>query len=145
MENELLDWLREQYSGRFWGLMGIEIVAAERGMATYRIPLREHHLNTKDVAHGGVISALIDSAAGGAARSMRTPAEIAARPHATSDLHVSYLAGAAGTQLTAVAKVVQAGRTAIFTEIEVTDDRGRIVARGMATFVIGGGPSAVAE
>ncbi len=145
MANELLEWLREQYSGRFWGLLGIEIVAAERGMATYRIALREHHLNTNNVAHGGVISALIDSAAGGAARSMRTPAEITAQPHATSDLHVSFLAGATGTQVTAVANVVRAGRTAIFTEIAVTDDRGRVVARGMATFVIGGGPPAVAE
>ena len=138
MENELLDWLQTQYSGRFWGLVGIEVVAAERGEVTYHVALRADHMNTNEVAHGGVISSLIDSSAGGATRTVRTVAEIAARPHATSDLHVTYLAPGIGTELRAVAKVVKAGRTAIFTEVEVTDDRGRAVARGLVTFVIGG-------
>ncbi|MEP7215954.1 MAG: PaaI family thioesterase [Anaerolineaceae bacterium] len=145
MENELLDWLQTQYAGRFWGLMGIEIVAAERGVVTYRIALRPDHMNTNNVAHGGVISSLIDSAAGGAVRTVRTVAEIAARPHATSDLHVTYLAPGIGTELTAVARVAKAGRTAIFTEVEAVDDRGRTVARGLVTFVIGGGRQDGAE
>lgn len=137
MEKDLLDSLQTEYSGRFWGLVGIEIVTAQRGVVTYRIALRPDHMNTNEVAHGGVISSLIDSAAGGATRTVRTVAEIAARPHATSDLHVTYLAPGIGTELRAVAKVVKAGRTAIFTEVEVTNDRGRTVARGLVTFVIG--------
>lgn len=138
MEKDLLDSLQTEYSGRFWGLVGIEIVTAQRGVVTYRIALRPDHMNTNEVAHGGVISSLIDSAAGGATRTVRTLAEIATRPHATSDLHVTYLAPGIGTELRAVAKVVKAGRTAIFTEVEVTNDRGRTVARGLVTFVIGG-------
>lgn len=132
--------LRALYAGRYWGLLGIETVAAERGLATNRILLREDHLNYNQVAHGGVVSSLIDSAAGGAVRTMRTPEEIKARPHATSDLHVTYISPATGTELTAVARVIKAGRTAIFTEVDVTDDRGRTIARGMVTFVIGASP-----
>ena len=132
--------LRTLYTGRYWGLLGIETVAAERGLVTNRILLREEHLNYNQVAHGGVVSSLIDSAAGGAVRTMRTPEEIKARPHATSDLHAVYISPATGAELTAVARVIKAGRTAIFTEVNVTDDRGRTVARGMVTFVVGAGP-----
>lgn len=133
----VLEDIRGWASGRYWGLLGIEAIEAEPGRVRKRIRLREHHLNYNNVAHGGVISSLIDSAAGAAARTLRTPAEIRERPHATSDLHVSYLAPAAGTELVAEARVVKAGRTAIFVEVDVTDDSNRLVAKGMATFVIG--------
>ncbi len=140
MEIDHLSALRKLYAGRYWGLIGIETIAAERGLVTNRVRLREEHLNYNQVVHGGVVSSLIDSAAGGAVRTTRTPEEIKARPHATSDLHVAYLSPATGTELTAVARVVKAGRTAIFTEVDVTNDRGRTIARGMVTFVIAAGP-----
>lgn len=139
-DNSHLEELQRQYKGRFWGLVGIETIAAERGSVTNRVLLRPDHLNYNEVVHGGVISSLIDSVAGGAVRTMRSLEEIQARPHATSDLHVAYLLPATGSELTAVARVIKAGRTAIFTEVDVTDDRGRLVARGLVTFVIGSGP-----
>jgi uncharacterized protein (TIGR00369 family) len=133
----LLDDIRSWAKGRYWGLLGIEAIEAEPGRVRKRVLLREDHLNYNDVVHGGVISSLIDSAAGAAVRSLRSPEEIRARPHATSDLHISYLAAATGKELVAEARVIKAGRTAVFTEVEVTTDAGRVVAKGMVTFVIG--------
>ena len=49
---------------------------------------------------------------------------------------MQYLAGASGSELVAEARVIKAGRTAIFTDVEVFDDRRRLVARGSVTFVI---------
>lgn len=144
MSDEMLESLRELYAGRYWGLVGIETVSAEPGRVVNRIALRDHHLNYNHVVHGGVISSLIDSAAGGAVRSTRGAAEIAARPHATSDLHVTYLSPATGGELIATARVVKAGRTAIFTEVDVVTGAGKLVARGMVTFVIGASPPASA-
>lgn len=138
----LLEDIRAWANGRFWGLVGIEAVSAEEGRVTKRVKLREEHLNYNDVVHGGVISSLIDSAAGAAVRTTRTPEDIRTRPHATSDLHVSYLAPARGTELVADARVVKAGRTAIFAEVDVTTDDGRLVAKGLVTFVISQGPPA---
>jgi len=140
MNDDVLAGLRELYAGRYWGLVGIETVAAEPGKVVNRVVLREHHLNYNDVVHGGVISSLIDSAAGGAVRSTRAPEEIRARPHATSDLHVTYLSPARAGELIARARVVKAGRTAIFTEVDVETGEGKLVARGLVTFVIGAGP-----
>ena len=36
--------------------------------------------------------------------------------------------------------MVKAGRTAIFTEVDVETGEGKLVARGLVTFVIGAGP-----
>jgi uncharacterized protein (TIGR00369 family) len=132
----LLDYLRAGAAGRYWDHLGIEQLEAEDGRGVCRVALRDHHLNYNDVAHGGVISGLIDSAAGLAARSLRTAEEISDRPHATSDLHVQYLSAARGV-VTATGTVVKAGRTALFAHVDVTDERGRLVARGSVTFVIG--------
>jgi uncharacterized protein (TIGR00369 family) len=132
-----IDFLRSAAAGRYWAHLGIEQVECANGASLCRVELREHHLNYNDVAHGGVVSGLVDSAAGLAIRSIRTYEEIAERPHATSDLHVTYLAPARGAILLARGRVIKSGRTAIFTEVEVEDDQGRLVARGSATFVIG--------
>lgn len=142
MTDDMLGNLRATATGRFWALVGIEFDSAEPGHAVCSVRLRDEHLNYNEVVHGGVISSLIDSAAGGAVRSTRALDEIAARPHATSDLHVVYMAPARGSLLVADARVVRKGRTAVFTEVDVTDDAGRLVARGLVTFVIGQGPPA---
>jgi uncharacterized protein (TIGR00369 family) len=136
-DGDLVGRLRAWARGRYWELVGIETVSAEPGHVLNRVRIREDHLNYNDVVHGGVISSLIDSVAGGAVRTLREEGEIRQRPHATSDLHVSYLAPARGTELVAEARVVKMGRTAAFTEVEVRDDGGRIVALGLVTFVIG--------
>jgi len=133
---DLSEELRTIYTGRYWAHMGIETLDVGDGACTSRIALADHHFNYNNVVHGGVISGLIDSAAGLAVRSIREPEEIARRPHATSDIHVSYLGPAMGTELVAKARVLKAGRTALFTEVEVFDDRKRLVARGSVTFVI---------
>ncbi|MDZ7729094.1 MAG: PaaI family thioesterase [Dehalococcoidia bacterium] len=123
-------------TGRYWEMVGIETVEAVDGTATCRVDLDERHLNYNDVVHGGVTSGLIDSAAGSAVRSLRTMEDIRERPHATTDLHVSYLSGARGSELVAHARVIRQTRTAIFVEVDVLDERERPVARGLTTFVI---------
>jgi uncharacterized protein (TIGR00369 family) len=127
-------------SGRYWAMMGIETLTVADDRAVCRVKLREDHLNYNDVVHGGVTSGLIDSAAGSAVRSGRTDAEIAERPHATTDLHVSYLAAARGDVLIATARVIRRTRTSFFTEVDVHDGAERLVARGLVTFVITQGP-----
>lgn len=139
------DALKDIYGGRYWSHLGIEFVEASNGRCVCRVAIREHHTNYNGVVHGGVISSLIDSTAGGAVRTLRTREEIAARPHATSDLHVQYLSGARGTELVGEAHVVKAGRTAVFVEVVVRDDRQKMVARGSATFVIAQGRGQKAE
>ena len=129
--------LRHFSEGGFWEHVGITTTSAKPGEAVCRVTLDDRHRNYNGVAHGGVPSALIDSAAGVAARTLRDPEDIAERPHATADLHVSYLAGANGNELIATARVVRQGRTATFIDVDVHDEDGRHVAKGSVTFIIG--------
>lgn len=145
METDYLARLHELYSGRYWGLIGVEPVTVESGRVTNRLLIRAEHLNYNHVVHGGVVSSMIDIASGAAVGTLRTSDEVKARPHATSDLHVTYISAATGTQLTADARVVKAGRTAVFTEVEVTDDRDRVIARGMVTYIISAGRGAASS
>ncbi len=136
MEPDYFATLKQLYSGRYWALIGVEPVTVEPGHVINRLTLRPEHMNYIQVAHGGLVSSMIDIASGAAVGSLRTADEIQARPHATSDLHVSYFSGASGAAISADARVIKVGRTAVFTEVKVRDDRGRIVAQGMVTYVI---------
>lgn len=134
-----VDAIRNAASSGYWAHMGVEVVEAASGVAVCRLRLRAEHLNYNGVAHGGTVAGLVDCAAGLAVRTLRSPEEIAGRPHATVDMHVAYLAGAksAGT-LVATGRVIKSGRTAYFAEVDIADDDGRAIARGTVTFVVGG-------
>jgi len=142
---ELLDRLRAIYDRPFWRSMGIGLAEAESGRAVVCVEIGENHLNTQNAVHGGVIASLIDTAAGCAVRTLRSDGEMAERPHATSDLHVSYLAAARGRELFAEGRVTRMGRTLIFIEVSVRDETERLVARGLVTFAITSRPTRLPE
>lgn len=45
---------------RFAALLGIELIKASNGTAKAKLEIREEHLNTIDIAHGGAIFSLAD-------------------------------------------------------------------------------------
>jgi acyl-coenzyme A thioesterase 13 len=130
---------RRRHDGGYWGMIGIETSIPEDGRSRCRVAVRDDHMNYNGVVHGGVISGLIDSAAGAAVGSTRKPSEVKERPHATTDLHVSYIAGARGKELLADAKVLKKTRSAIFVDVTVHDETDRLIAKGLVTFVITAG------
>lgn len=134
---------RRRHDGGYWGMVGIETAVPEDGTSRCRIVVRDDHKNYNGVVHGGVISGLIDSAAGAAVGSTRKPGEVKERPHATTDLHVSYIAGARGKELLADAKVLKKTRSAIFVDVTVHDETDRLIAKGLVTFVITAGRTTV--
>ncbi len=125
----------------FNDFLGIEIVEAVAGECMMRLALRPEHMNPNDVAHGGVVSTLIDAATGTAVRTLLLERSESERVHVTVDLHVTYLAPAFGKELVAKARVMRGGRTAVFSEAEVRDDTGRVVARGTVTYLLVVSPS----
>ena len=101
------------------------------GVVTYRMSVREAHLATPKAAHGGAIAALIDAALGVAALSAVCEQQ---KVVATVSLNVNYLSPAfIGKELIAEAKVVRKGNRILFTETEVSDSDGNLVAKASAT------------
>lgn len=120
----------------YWQTLGITIERIAVGRLRLALPMRPA-LGTyrrDHVMHGGAIASLID-AAGSVARTLQTPDEPPWTAVATTDLNVSYL-DAATTDLVADARVLRAGRTVAFVEVEVRNTEDTLVAIGRVTVAI---------
>jgi uncharacterized protein (TIGR00369 family) len=104
--------------------LGTEILVREKGRAEVALELAPHHLNRRGVAHGGVITALLDSALGAAVISSM-PAEWWC---ATTNLNTQFVDGAGSGRLVAHGEVVRRGRHVAFARGEVRDAGGRLIA-----------------
>ena len=84
--------------------------------------------------HGGVFSALVDMAVGGALSTMHE-ASAGGVGQTTLDLNVSFM-GAGTGDVIADGRILRRGRTIAFGEATITDDAGKLLAVGRATYMI---------
>lgn len=120
--------------------LGVELRSydPEEHSVILALPLRDEHVGNvvKAMPHGGVVSSLVDAAAGAAAA--LTLDDLATAPSvSTIDMRVDYLTPARGSQLLAAAAVVRAGRRVVVVRTEVKDDDGGLIALGTSTFAVG--------
>ncbi|HXV77888.1 MAG TPA: fumarylacetoacetate hydrolase family protein [Candidatus Polarisedimenticolaceae bacterium] len=114
----------------FNAYLGTEIVRRGKGQAEATLELQPHHLNRRGVAHGGVVTALLDSALGAAVIS-DIPQEWWC---ATTSLTAHFIGGARGGRLVATGRVLRRGRSVAFASGEIHDERGTLVAAGSGTW-----------
>ena len=118
---------------RAWDWLGIHEVALEEGQAVVEMTSTDDMANHAGFVHGGMISALADSAMG---RSLRTLKPGVARAM-SFDLKLSFISAAkVGETLRATGNVVHAGRRTAVTDCRVDGPDGRLVATASATFAI---------
>ena len=111
--------------------LGVEFLASDAGRATIALQLHMRHLNSWNVAHGGVIMTLLDVAMAIAGRSL----EPSAGGGVTVEMKTSFVQPAlAGSRLTANGHAFHRSSTMAFCEGEVRDETGRLIARSMGTF-----------
>ena len=110
--------------------LGIEVERRGEGRAVATLELKPHHLNRRGVAHGGVISALLDSALGGAV--------IDAVPRewwiATTSLTVQFIAGPREGRVTATGEVKRRGARIAFAAGEAHDSKGKLLATAQGSW-----------
>jgi acyl-CoA thioesterase len=120
----------------FWRHLGIEVDAAGAGWVRLRVPVRDELRNAAGAPlHGGVYSALVDTAVGGALSTLHDAAE-GGVGQTTLDLNVSFLAATAAGEVIAEGRIVKRGRTIAFGEARITDSAGKLLAIGRATYMI---------
>jgi uncharacterized protein (TIGR00369 family) len=120
----------------YWRYLGVAVEDAKPGWVRLRVNVRDELRNAAGApVHGGVMSALVDMAVGGA---LGTLSEAAAGGvnQSTLDLNVSFLAAATEGPIFAEGKILRRGRTIAFGEASVTDAGGRLCAVGRATYMI---------
>ena len=125
--------MSEVVISRAWAWLGLVEVAQEEGVAVVEMTPTEEMANSAGFVHGGMISALADSAMG---RSLRT-----IKPGVTRsmsfDLKLSFIKAAkVGETLRATGRVVHAGRRTAVTECRVEGLGGRLVATASGTFAM---------
>lgn len=115
--------------------LGLELRSIDADRATLCLPFSPPLATMGDVVHGGAIGALVDTAAMAAAWAVdELPAELRG---STVGLTVDFLAAARGRDLTATARVLRRGLSLCFCEVEVAEDDGRLVAKGLVTYKLG--------
>jgi uncharacterized protein (TIGR00369 family) len=116
-----------------WKWLGLTVVEAADGSARVDMTATEDMANQAGFVHGGMISALADSAMGRSVHTL-TPGVTRAM---SFDLKLNFVnAAKIGETLRATGHVIHAGRRTVVTECRIDGKGGRLVATASATFVV---------
>jgi len=107
----------------------VEDLAPDR--ARIRIPYKDENSNPGKALHGGVAASTIDVAGTLAAVGVRSDG--ACFDAGTLDLSVDYLAAAIGEDIVAAAEVLRRGKEIVYAEVDVRNDAGKRIAKGLVT------------
>ena len=111
--------------------LGAEFVRMENGESEVTLLLEHRHTNSWNVAHGGVVMALLDVVMSMAARSL----DPLSHGGVTIEMKSTFMqpAGSPGKRIRACGKVAYHAKSLVFCESEVWDGE-RLAARAMGTF-----------
>ena len=124
-------------------LLGLKVESFDADAPKLRFAMRPELVGnpTRQILHGGVISATLD-AAGGFAIMLSVAADGAVTPSTfpnigTIDLRVDYLRPGRGKHFIATARIVRKGSRIAVVHMELHNDTGELIATGGAAYVVG--------
>ena len=121
-----------QYDAPFAALLDMRPGLSADGVGTTTMTIQDKHRQAAGVVQGGIIVTLADYAFFRAVRSVLNPDQGAV----TVELKLNFIAPAREGELTATARIVSGGRRVIVGEMEVTDHRQTLIAKGLGTYII---------
>ena len=110
-------------------LIGFEAKEIADGRAVVTLAAGPRHANPMGTLHGGILCDIADAAMGMAFASTLGPGE----SFTTIELKINFFRPVWEAQLRAEGKVVRRGSTIGYTECEITDEGGRLVAKAAST------------
>jgi uncharacterized protein (TIGR00369 family) len=113
-------------------LLGTRCVLKEPGRTRYELTVGPQHLNKRGVAHGGVVTSLLDTALGASVVASIRIEEWTG----TLELSVQFREPVLPGVITAEGRVARRGRTVAFAEGEIRDSTGRILATAHGVWTI---------
>ena len=135
MEEEFsIEELREMlplFHVGFTDYTGIRAVSIEKGKCICELEIEKHHLNPISSIHGGVLYTMADVVGGFVCRSMGH------KCLTTMNSSVSFLnAGLNCEKIIGTGTVVKAGKHTTTVEVDITDDKGKLLTRVISTYFI---------
>lgn len=116
----------------FRQLVGFRVDAWRENEAVVSLMVAPRHLNRSGSAHGGVITTLIDAAAGFAG--CYTPVAGNIRKAVTLSMSTQFVAPLTSGRLLATGRVTGGGRRIFHVAVDVRDEHGRLIATGQCTY-----------
>jgi uncharacterized protein (TIGR00369 family) len=123
--------------------LGLKVESFDPAAPRLRLVMRPELVGnpTRQILHGGVISATLD-VAGGFAIMLSLAGEIEATPTSfpnmgTIDLRVDYLRPGRGKYFIATARIVRKGSRIAVVHMELHNDAGELIATGGGAYVVG--------
>jgi len=110
----------------------MKINEVKNGYARLTMNVEDKHLQFLKTVHGGAIASLADSAAAWATIGS---ASLKVVP-VTVEMKINFLAPVDSGRLTAEARTVHKGKTISLSDVEVKDDKGRLVAKSLVTYYL---------
>lgn len=109
--------------------LGVRVVHRDVGDVRLELDLNDDHMNSWQMAHGGVIMSMLDIAMAMSAKTL----DDASSDAATVELKTNFLKAATG-RITARALAQRAGRSLVFVEGEMRNEPQELLARATGTF-----------
>ena len=116
----------------FTKFLGMESARMEGGECEMRLVVEDRHMSTAERVHGGVFFTMLDTAMGRAVIS-RLPD---GRGCATIEAKINYFRPVQAGELRAVAKCLNLSKRTAYTEAELLDGEGRLIAKATGTFML---------
>jgi len=110
-------------------LIGFEAKDITHGRAIVTLAAGPQHANPMGTLHGGVLCDIADAAMGMAFASTLEPGE----SFTTIELKINFFRPIWEAQLEAEGKVIRRGRNVGYTECEIFDERGQLIAKAAST------------
>ena len=110
-------------------LIGFEAKEIGDGRATVTLSAGPQHANPMGTLHGGILCDIADAAMGMAFASTLGSGE----SFTTVELKINFFRPVWEAQIKAEGRVVRRGRNLGYVECEITDDRGRLIAKAAST------------
>ena len=112
-------------------LIGAEIVAVDEGKVVVELQASERHHHPGGVVQGGIITAIADAAMG---ISLMT-AQPAGEANTTIELKINFIRPVTHGRIRAEGKVVEIRKSLLFSEADVYDEEGHLVAHATSTCI----------
>jgi uncharacterized protein (TIGR00369 family) len=119
-------------SAPYYQLLRISLEEIDAGFARFRMPFRKELTQAYGVVHGGAIASLADTAVAFALMTLIQPGERVT----TAEFKINFFAAVNSGEMIGEARVVHAGKRLVAADMEVKDEKGKLLAKGMATYAI---------
>jgi acyl-CoA thioesterase len=119
-------------SSPYYRLLGMEVKKIKEGESRIEMPFKQDLTHPYGIAHGGAIASLADSAVAMALIDLVDPKDRIT----TIEFKINFFASVDKGELEAHAKIIHKGSKTAVGDVEVTNEKGKLVAKLIATYSI---------